>query len=147
MGNPQRKRLTPDERDAIIEQRLNRVPVRQVAASLNTTTKSVVEVFKKWLVESAAERSAELESVRELLIQRQDHIAAAARMGALRAKANDDSASEARYLAEERAALREIARLSGADAPTKVEHTGEVQVDLSRAKADLMERLQKMSGN
>jgi hypothetical protein len=145
MGNPQRKRLTPDERDAIIEQRLNRVPVRQIASSLDTTTKTVVEVFKKWLIESAEERNAELESVRELLIQRQDKIAADARLGALRSKAAADSASEARFLAEERAALREIARLSGADAPTKVEHTGEVQVDLTNAKANLLARLEGMT--
>lgn len=145
MGNPQRKRLTPDERDAIIEQRLNRVPVRQIASSLDTTTKTVVEVFKKWLIESAEERNAELESVRELLIQRQDKIAADARLGALRSKAAADSTSEARFLAEERAALREIARLSGADAPTKVEHTGEVQVDLTNAKANLLARLEGMT--
>ena len=145
MGNPQRKRLTPDERDAIVEQRLNRVPVREVAASLNTTTKTVVEVFKKWLSESAAERNAELESVRELLIQRQDKIATDARLGALRSKAAADPASEARYLAEERAALREIARLAGADAPTKVEHGGQVEVDLTQAKAALLARLENMS--
>ena len=147
MATPQRKRLTPDERDAIVEQRLNRVPVRQIAASLGTTTKTVVEVFKKWLVESAEERNAELESVRELLIQRQDKIAADARLGALRSRAVDDSSSETRFLAEERAALREIARLSGADAPTKVEHTGEVQVDLTKAKADLLARLEGMTGS
>lgn len=140
-----RKRLTPDERDAIIELKLNRVPVREIASKVGCQTRTVQLTWKAWLAETSAERNEQLESIREELIQRQDRIAAEARRGALRAKVADDAAAEARYLAEERAALREVARLTGADAPTKVEHSGGVDLDTSDAKARLLERLEQIA--
>jgi transposase-like protein len=140
-----RKRLTPDEKDRIIELRLNRVPVRTVAEQISCQTKTVTETWKRWLRETAAERAAELEATREELIQRQDRIAADARIGVLRARRDNDTISEARFLSEERAALREVARLTGADAPARIEHSGTVTVDTTPVKEELLARLARLA--
>jgi acyl-CoA reductase-like NAD-dependent aldehyde dehydrogenase len=119
-----RKRLTPDEHDRIIELKLDRVPVRAIAEQVSCTVQTVQRTWHKWLADTAAERSAALEGTREELIQRQQRIAADARRGAMSARKAGRGTEEVRFLAEERAALREIARLTGSDAATKIEQTG-----------------------
>lgn len=131
MSGNTRRRLTPDERDRIIEMRLNRVPVRKVAELIGCQSKTVQLTWKKWLAETAAERAEALEETREELIQRMEQIATDARVGAQTANSVADQSAEVRFLAEERAALREIARLTGSDAPVKIEHTGEVAIAAS----------------
>jgi transposase-like protein len=135
------KRLTPDERERIVELRLNRVPVRTVATEVGCQTKTVQAVWKRWLDETSAERSASLERTREELVQRHERIATDARLGYLRARRDNDRAAEVRYLAEERNALREIARLTGADAPVQVAHThvtlDALDAEISRLAAEL----------
>ena len=51
------RRLTPDERDRIVEMRLRGVPVRTVAAEIDTTTKTVQRVWSAYLDETAQERA------------------------------------------------------------------------------------------
>lgn len=118
------KRLSPDERDRIIELRLNRVPVRQVAAELGCHTRTVTRAWHSWLAETAEERAAVLELQREELIQRHERVATDARIGLQRARRDGDLAAEARFLAEDRQALREIARIQGLDAPQRLELAG-----------------------
>jgi hypothetical protein len=130
------KRLTPEERERIIEMKLNRVPVRAIAAQIGATTRTVQETWRKWIEATAAERAGRLESTREELIQRHDRIATDARVGVLRARRDADSAAEARFLAEERAALREIARLTGSDAPQRLDHSGDVGFTVLRIVED-----------
>lgn len=119
-----RKRLTPDEHDRIVELKLDRVPVRAIAQDVGCTVQTVQRTWHKWLADTAEERSAALEATREELIQRQQRIASDARKGAMLARGANQQATEVRFLAEERAALREIARLTGSDAPTKIDQTG-----------------------
>ena len=116
------KRLTPEEKERIIEMRLNRVPVRSVAEQLNVNPSTVQRTWGRYIKNAMTERIGALEETRETLIQRQDRIATDARIGVIRSRRDGDSAAEARFLSEERASLREIARLTGSDAPTKVEH-------------------------
>lgn len=119
-----RKRLTPDEKDRIVEMKLNRVPVRAIAEQVGCATKTVQDTWAKWLDATSDERTRRLAATREELIQRHERIATDARHGVIRARRDNDTAAEVRYLAEERAALREIARLTGSDAPTRIEQTG-----------------------
>ena len=133
------KRLTPDEKEAIVELRLNRVPVRRVAEQVACTTQTVVRVWKQWLSESAAERAAALEETREELIQRHQRAAKDAREGVLRSQRASDCAAEVRYLAAEAASLKEIARLTGSDAPAKIEHSGETGFTVLRIIEETVE--------
>lgn len=132
-----RKRLTPEEKDRIIELKLDRVPVREIAELVDCTVTSVQRTWHQWLDSTAKERASKLERVRQELIQRQQRIAADARRGASRARVDGKAGDETRFLAEERAALREIARLTGSDAPTKIEQTGPAfQVLVIREEVD-----------
>lgn len=129
------RRLTPDERDRIVEMRLRGVPVRTVAAEIDTTTKTVQRVWSAYLDETAQERAEATERTRSELIARQDRIARDAHRRYEAAVADATTAAEPKdaaafqrvalaALAEERQALREIERLTGAAAPTRTEVTG-----------------------
>jgi acyl-CoA reductase-like NAD-dependent aldehyde dehydrogenase len=132
-----RKRLTPDEKDRIVELKLDRVPVREIAQLVDCTVTTVQRTWHAWLDSTARERASKLERVRQELIQRQQRIAADARRGSARARQEGKAGDEQRFLAEERAALREIARLTGSDAPTKIEQTGPgLQVLVIREEVD-----------
>jgi transposase-like protein len=132
-----RKRLTPEERDRIIELKLDRVPVREIAELVDCTVTTVQRAWHQWLDSTAKERASHLERVRQELIQRHQRIAGDARKGATRARLDGKAGDETRFLAEERAALREIARLTGSDAPAKIEHTGPgLQVLVIREEVD-----------
>lgn len=132
-----RKRLTPEERDRIIELKLDRVPVREIAEVIDCTVTTVQRAWHQWLDSTAKERASHLERIRQELIQRQQRIASDARRGAARARAAGSAGDETRFLAEERAALREIARLAGSDAPTKIEQSGPgLQVLVIREEVD-----------
>jgi transposase-like protein len=117
------RRLTPEEREQIIALRLQGVPVRTVAAQINTSTKTVVAVTKAFLAERAAAFSAKADATLNKLITR--HLAAAdsAAVEAERATELGDHQSAAKYLAEERARLQEVAKLSGLYIE-RVEQTG-----------------------
>lgn len=59
------------------------------------------------------------------------------------------NAGNGNFLSEARAALKEIREIWGADAPLKVEHSGEVRVagkDVSEVRSELLERMNKIVG-
>ena len=119
-----RKYISEDQYEQIIEMKLNRVPVRKIAVAVGCAVNTVTYHWREYLAEHSQERLAEVERTREELIQRQHRISIDARVGAMRAQREDDKVAETRFLAEERNALREIARLTGSDAPARIEHTG-----------------------
>ena len=122
-----RKTLTPEERERIIDQRLAGVPVRAVAANVGCTTRTVVETMKKYLTERAAAYSARTDATIARLVGRHLAAADAAAQAAEQAENLGDHGSAARYLAEERARLQEVAKLSGLYVE-KVEQTVGFQV-------------------
>lgn len=121
------RRLTPEERDQIIQLRLNRVPVRTVAEQMECTTKTVVEVWKKFWAEESVRRADQLENERSLQMGRMDQIASDARRSYVTAMREKDFGAAARFLAEERMALAQLQRVSGLE-HVKVEHTGNVAI-------------------
>jgi transposase-like protein len=123
------RRLTPDEKERIVEMRLRGTPVREVAKAIPTTTRTVVSTFKEWCVERAAEFADELEPTRAATIARLERIADDARRAYDTAEKDGD---RARFLAEERQALATLAKLSGFEAPARVEHTGDVGFSVLR---------------
>jgi DNA-directed RNA polymerase specialized sigma24 family protein len=128
---PKGQTLTPDQRQTIIEHRLNGVPVRAVAERLEHSSRTVVNVFRDYLEETKEERADEVEQVRQSLVSRHEQAAFTAHECGEAAKREGDKTGHARYLREEREALREIARLTGADRPVQVELSGSVDVNVS----------------
>lgn len=129
MPGPTSRRLTPDERAGIIEQRLNGLPVRVIAANFQTTTRTVVAVTKWYLEEQARAFSAKTDATLQKLITR--HLAAAARLEVLAEQHEEagDAAASARYMAEARARLQEVAKLSGMYVE-RVESTSTINIDV-----------------
>lgn len=113
MSGDSGRRLTPEEREQIITLRLQGIPVRQVAVEVDTSTKTVVKVTKEFLAERAAAFSAKTDATLNKLVTRHLAAADAAAVAAERAVELDDHQNAARYFAEERARLQEVAKLSG----------------------------------
>jgi hypothetical protein len=80
---------------------------------VDTSTKSVVAVTKAFLAERAAAFSAKTDATLNKLVTRHLAAADAAAVAAERAFELDDHATATKYLAEERARLQEVAKLSG----------------------------------
>lgn len=121
--NTSARRLTPEEKEKIIALRLAGVPVRAVAIQVNTSTKSVVATTKAFLAERAQAFSAKTDATLNKLITRHLSAADEAAVSAERAQELDDHATATKYLAEERARLQEVAKLSGLYIE-RVEQTG-----------------------
>jgi len=122
--------LTRSEKDDIIEQRLRGVPVMTIAKRTGHSHTTIVKVYKQWLEDTAQDRADELDGIRATLVQRHEQSAFVARAAGEQARQNGDTSAHARYLREERDSLREIARLTGADLPVKVEVSGQVDVNV-----------------
>ena len=135
------KALTPEQRQTIIDHRLNGVPVRAVVQLTGHASKTVVNVFRDYLTETANERREELEQIRAGLVERHERAAFIARTQGDKARDDGDTAAHARYLREERDSLREVARLTGADLPVKVEVSGTVDVNVADPRERLAEYL------
>lgn len=118
-------RLTPEERERIVELRLQRVPVRTVAEEVGTSTKTVVAVWQKYLQERAQRDPAELERRRAEVVLRLEQTATDARRAYVRAMRDSDMTAARGFLAEERNALMALSRIDGLDVQ-RVEHSGEV---------------------
>jgi transposase len=122
------KRLTPDEKDEIVERIFNGESYRDIAKAVGVQTKTVQNTFRAWKRGPGAKRvEAQLEMQAEL-VARQERIAIDARRDAAAARQAEDRAAVARFLAEERQALKEVGRLAGAEAPDRVEHSGSVEL-------------------
>ena len=138
------KRISPEEHQQIIDLKLDCVPVLKIAETVGCSTATVVDHWHKWLDETTEERRANLERKRSEVIGRLQSVASIARRGAVEARTSyrlildraDDATAEeyddiksalassataeARFLAEERQALKELSRIAGWDAPTRI---------------------------
>lgn len=133
--------LSPNEQQAIIEHRLNGVPVRAVVQLTGHALQTVVNVFRDYMTEHADEHRAEIEQVRVTLVARHEDAAFTAREEAKQARRDGDRVGFARLLREERDSLREIARLTGAESAVKVDLSGQVDVTLVDPRQRLTEYL------
>lgn len=126
------KRLSEEERDRIVELKLNRVPVKQIAADLGCSTNTVQRHWFNYLDETAGERREHLDRCRQEAIARLDSVATRARRSAIRAAAGDvrvnadgtttvvvapDLALERGMLRTEIRALVDLSRIAGYEAP------------------------------
>lgn len=118
---PQRKRLTPEEHDQIVRLKLERVPVRQIAANIGCNPLTVTKTWNRYLASRSAERRADLEMAFEDTIARLEKNATDARRGYTRAVRDEAHSDATRYLNAERQALVELAKLGVVrdDAPTQ----------------------------
>jgi dsDNA-binding SOS-regulon protein len=139
-----RKILTPAEEHEIISRRLAGETVRDVATAVRRNPSTVQTIYKRFLDGETERLSEEREAERTHLILRYQQLADTAQrqIVAELAEAEPNPQAIGRYMAEERQALREIARVTGADAPTKVEHSGGVTVEtvdaeIARLEAEL----------
>ena len=110
------RRLTEEEEERIVELRMERVPVRTVAQEIGCQPNTITACMKRYHKSRAAELSNNLDELRAELVDRQTKIAVDARQGAQQARKFNDTAAHRAYLAEERATLKEIARLAGLEA-------------------------------
>lgn len=133
--------LTPDQRQAIIDHRLNGVPVAAVVQMTGHGRQTIINVFRDYMTEHAEEHRAEIEQVRVMLVARHERAAFTARVEGERAKQDGDTSAHARYLREERDSLREIARLTGAESAMKVDVSGQVDVTVNDPRDRLTEYL------
>jgi hypothetical protein len=130
------KRLTPDESARLIEMKLDRVPVLRIAEELGCSTATVQTRWNKWLEDQEKELGEKARRHHQLVLERLDKVAADARAGhrlALNMVGRDDDGNEylapdlsaaARFLAEERQAMKEYARLAGMDHAQRLEVSG-----------------------
>jgi len=125
------KALTPDQRNEIVEHRLNGVPVANVIKITGHARQTVINVFRDYMAEHREAYAAEVEQVRVGLVAQHERAAFTARMEGEAAKQAGDSRAHARYLREERDSLREVARLTGAELPVRVDVSGQVDVNVS----------------
>lgn len=116
------KRLTEEERERIIELRLLGVPVRTVATQVGVANNTVLDVFRKHLAEVRERFMEQAEDARADVVRRLEGIADRARA----AYASAEDRDKPRFLAEERQALAQLAKIAGLEAATKVEHSGDV---------------------
>lgn len=105
------RKLTPDQIEEIVELKLQRVPVRKIAEQVGTSPQTVQKRWKQYLRQRADERRDDLEAQMEEALARLEKNATDARRGFLRATREGEERDAAAYLAQERAALVEIAKL------------------------------------
>lgn len=108
--NPRARRLTPEEREQIIELRLRCVPIRKVAEKVGCTPNTVTKVYRKHIEARSKERHAALELSLEEAVTRLERTANDARRSFQNATvAGDENAP--RWLEVERKTLTELVRL------------------------------------
>lgn len=117
------RRLTPDEKERIIEMRLAGVSVRTVAAAVDTSTRTVVDTFKKYCKARAEEFREQADPVRAHIIERLFRIANDAAKAGSTARDSGEMMLHSKYLAEERAAL--VALGKWFEGPVRIEHSGD----------------------
>jgi transposase-like protein len=121
MARSSARRLTEEEKEGIVLGRLRGVPVRTLAEKYDTSTKTIVDTYKRYLKVRIREFEEEADAERAKIISRLERIADDARSSSLTA----DDKEIPRFLAEERQALAQMAKLLGLDVQ-KVEHAGEI---------------------
>lgn len=126
------RRLTPDERELIIELKLSRTPVLAIAHRLSCSTTTVQAVWKKYLAERVSERKKANDLALEETIVRLDKNATDARQGFITAVRDDELSSASKFLEAERKALTELAKFG---AVRDGEPTQAAKVTEAQAKA------------
>lgn len=133
-------RLSEEQKDRIVELKLSQIPVRAIAAEIPCAVNTVTDHWRKWLDETAEDRREHLERHREQVVARLEHNAAEARRGAIRSRAatgvdpDERLRAEARFLAVERQALRQLSQVAGLDAPTRVQMSFETMTEDEAAR-------------
>lgn len=116
-------RVTPEEVEQIIEMKLvRRMSYREIAAEIGRDKDTVARHWNSYLEERAAEFAEELEPYRAELLLRLNTIADEARRRRLAAENDSD---RIRYMAEERHAIAQIAKLLGLE-QLSLNHSGGV---------------------
>jgi len=132
------KRLTPEQEQQIIDLSLQGLSRRAVAAQVGCTPKVVQDRWAKYRDFDMKERAGDTEGVRQDLIYRHQQSALDARRGYLAAQQRGEDTAAQRWLAQELASLKEIAKLTGSDAPAKVEHSGETGFTVVRIVEEIV---------
>jgi transposase-like protein len=137
------RRLTPDEIDRIIELRLRGVSVRNVAAELDTTTRTVQTHWTRYRQKDAADRVKKLDAIRAGYAAQQEELADAATLDALD---STDPSERARAIDAATKARMSAAKLQGLDVQ-RVEHTGADggPIQVTDPKLELLERLRRLA--
>lgn len=97
--------------------------MRDVAASVEVNKATVVAEYQRYLEEVADQRAADLEIYRAEAITRAERAVATA-WDAWGASHHDDDGPDPRYLGEYRQALAMLAKLTGAEAASRIELSG-----------------------
>lgn len=105
------KRLTIEEKERIIELKLQRVSVRKIAEDVGCTLQTVQSTWNKYLKTRAEERRATSDRQFEEAIARLEQNAIDSRRGYQRSLKDDDLGAATRFLAQEQRALVDIAKL------------------------------------
>lgn len=134
-----RKRLSPDEQDKIVELKLQRVPVRQIATQVGCATLTVQRTWKTYLAERVRERNEDTAETMEVILAQLDQNATDARRGFQRALRDRDMPLATRYLEVERRALSELAKL-GVVRDTEPEQAGKVTEAQAAAVAEVIRK-------
>jgi DNA-binding NarL/FixJ family response regulator len=137
------RRLTPDEIDRIIELRLRGVSVRNVAAELDTTTRTVQTHWTRYRQKDAVDRVKKLDAIRAGYAAQQEELADAATLDALE---STDPSERARAIDAATKARMSAAKLQGLDVQ-RVEHTGADggPIQVTDPKLELLERLRRLA--
>lgn len=133
--------LTIEQRQNILGQRLNGVPVTAVVQATGHGRATVIKVFRDYLAETVEDRREEVEQTRQSLVARHEQAAFTARMEGQRARQDGEHTLHTKYLREERDSLREVARLTGAESAVKVDVSGQVDVTVTDPRDRLTEYL------
>jgi hypothetical protein len=140
--------LTIEQRNEIVELRLQGATVRQTAQQTGHAVNTITKAWRSYMAEHAAVRKEEVEARREELVQRAEHVAQQARSEAgkyrriektavengervIKVEREGNAGAYQRLLTVELQALREIARLTGADLPVQVEVSGTLDVNVA----------------
>jgi hypothetical protein len=133
--------LTTDQRQKIVDLRLAGITIRTVAEETDHAPQTVQRVWREYLAGRAQDRRDEIEAHHQELIERFVTQAQEAREEALLCRREGDRVGHRAYLREEREALREVVKLTGLDAPLRVDVSGQVNVTVSDDREALKARL------
>lgn len=139
-GSKQR-RLTPDEHDSIIEDKLAGITVQAIADRLGIQRNTVQSHWHDWLDEDAVARREHLERYQTDVVARLEHAANRSRRGAAGAQIDRDTAAEGMFIRTELRALQQLARIMGME---KYHITGVVESIRLPTEEEALEALGKL---
>ena len=105
-------RLTNDDRDRIIELKLNRWPVRDIAKEQRTSPRTIKTVWDDYLAKRQAEREANLALTHIEAVERLEFISDEFHRLYLKARTYGNIALAGKLLGQQAATVRDTAKLS-----------------------------------